>query len=107
MLFEGRNESSRRTSWRHASSPSVAKWATPVRVSVHVRAAQVLVRHFLRGDRPHDVRAGDVHLAVPWVMKMKSVIAGEYTPPPAAGPMITEICGTTPEAIVLRMKMSP
>ena len=29
--------------------------------------------------------------------KMKSVIAGEYTAPPALGPMIADICGTTPE----------
>jgi hypothetical protein len=39
-------------------------------------------------------------------MKMKSVIAGEYTSPPAHGPMITLICGTTPEPRMLRMKMS-
>src|SRR5438046_8829612 len=39
-------------------------------------------------------------------MKTKSVIAGEYTAPPAHGPMIAEICGTTPEARVLRRKMS-
>ena len=39
-------------------------------------------------------------------MMMKSVIAGEYTAPPAHGPMIAEICGTTPEASVLRRKMS-
>ena len=32
-------------------------------------------------------------------MKMKSVIAGEYTAPPAHGPMIAVICGTTPDAI--------
>ncbi len=31
-------------------------------------------------------------------MKMKSVIAGEYTAPPAQGPMISEICGITPLA---------
>ena len=39
-------------------------------------------------------------------MMVKSVIAGEYTAPPAQGPMIAEICGTTPEASVLRRKMS-
>ena len=33
-------------------------------------------------------------------IKMKSVIAGEYTAPPAHGPMITLICGTTPEAMI-------
>ena len=37
-------------------------------------------------------------------MKTKSVIAGEYTAPPAQGPRIAEICGTTPEALVLRRK---
>src|SRR3990167_2747411 len=31
-------------------------------------------------------------------MKMKSVMAGGYTAPPAAGPMIMLICGTTPHA---------
>ena len=35
-------------------------------------------------------------------MKMKSVMAGEYTAPPALGPMIKLICGTTPEASTLR-----
>ena len=35
-------------------------------------------------------------------MKMKSVIAGLYTAPPAHGPRITEICGMTPDACTLR-----
>ena len=35
-------------------------------------------------------------------MNTKSVIAGEYTAPPAHGPMISEICGITPEARTLR-----
>jgi len=35
-------------------------------------------------------------------MKMKSVNAGEYTAPPAQGPMIKEICGIIPEADTLR-----
>jgi hypothetical protein len=39
-------------------------------------------------------------------INMKSVIAGEYTAPPAHGPRIAEICGTTPLAIVLRRKIS-
>ena len=33
---------------------------------------------------------------------VKSVIAGEYTAPPAHGPMTRLICGTTPEAMTLR-----
>ena len=43
---------------------------------------------------------------VPSTMRVKSVIAGEYTAPPAAGPMIRLICGMTPEARVLRKKIS-
>jgi len=39
-------------------------------------------------------------------MKMKSVIAGEYTAPPAQGPMISEICGITPLAMTLRWNTS-
>uniref|UniRef100_A0A6J7NBE2 Unannotated protein n=1 Tax=freshwater metagenome TaxID=449393 RepID=A0A6J7NBE2_9ZZZZ len=35
-------------------------------------------------------------------MKMKSVMAGEYTAPPAHGPRITEICGMTPLESTLR-----
>ena len=35
-------------------------------------------------------------------MKMKSVIAGEYTAPPVQGPATTEICGTTPDDCTLR-----
>ncbi len=36
----------------------------------------------------------------------KSVMAGEYTAPPAHGPITSEICGITPEACTLRVKMS-
>ena len=43
---------------------------------------------------------------VPSTISVKSVIAGEYTAPPAAGPMIRLICGMTPEARVLRKKIS-
>ena len=42
----------------------------------------------------------------PSTMKTKSVIAGEYTAPPAHGPMTRLICGTTPEAWTLRQKIS-
>ena len=38
---------------------------------------------------------------------VKSVMAGEYTAPPAHGPMTSESCGTTPEARTLRRKISP
>ena len=39
-------------------------------------------------------------------IRTKSVIAGEYTAPPAHGPMMAEICGMTPLYKVLRRKMS-
>ena len=42
-----------------------------------------------------------------FTMKMKSVMAGEYTAPPAHGPRITLICGMTPDASTLRWKMPP
>lgn len=37
---------------------------------------------------------------------MKSVMAGEYTAPPAQGPMMTEICGMTPEESTFRWNTS-
>ena len=39
-------------------------------------------------------------------MKMKSVIAGEYTAPPAHGPMTRETWGITPEARTFRWNTS-
>ena len=39
-------------------------------------------------------------------MNVKSVIAGEYTAPPAQGPRTAEIWGMTPDAKVFRRKMS-
>ena len=40
-------------------------------------------------------------------MNTKSVIAGEYTAPPAHGPMTRLICGITPEQFTLRRNTSP
>ena len=42
----------------------------------------------------------------PSTMSTKSVIAGEYTAPPAQGPMIRLTCGITPEHWTLRQKIS-
>jgi hypothetical protein len=39
-------------------------------------------------------------------MILKSVNAGEYTAPPAHGPKMAEICGITPDAKILRWKIS-
>ena len=43
---------------------------------------------------------------VPSTISTKSVIAGEYTAPPAQGPITREIWGTTPEACTFRQKIS-
>ena len=40
-------------------------------------------------------------------MKIKSVIAGEYTAPPAQGPIMALIWGTTPLESTLRLNISP
>ena len=44
---------------------------------------------------------------LPCTMKTKSVIAGLYTAPPAQLPIITLICGTTPDAATLRLNIPP
>src|SRR4030042_6914459 len=44
---------------------------------------------------------------MPSTMKIKSVNAGEYEAAPAHGPIITDICGITPEYLILRAKISP
>ena len=74
---------------RHASSSRRAKCATPVFVACVVAPPSSSLRHLLVGHGPDDVGARDEHVArAPSTMKMKSVIAGEYTAPPAHGPMI-------------------
>ena len=86
---------------------SAAKWATPDFVlwviappsSSNVGSSPVTVL----------ITSGPVMnmCEVSLTMKMKSVIAGEYTAPPAHGPMIRLICGITPEHWTLRTKTSP
>ena len=44
---------------------------------------------------------------VSFTMKMKSVIAGEYTAPPAHGPITRLIWGITPLQRTLRRNTSP
>ncbi len=43
---------------------------------------------------------------VPSTIRTKSVIAGEYTAPPADGPITRLICGITPEHWTFRQKIS-
>ena len=90
----------------HASSSASVKCDTPERVACviappscsFVTSSWVTV---LMTSGPvmnmYDVRS---------TIRMKSVIAGEYTAPPAHGPMIADSCGTTPLVSTLRRKMS-
>ena len=41
------------------------------------------------------------------VITTKSVSAGEYEPPPADAPQITEICGTCPDSATFWLKIRP
>ena len=91
---------------RHSASSRAMKWATPL-VALCVIAPP---RSCLETSSCVTVlmTSGPVMnmYEVSRVMKIKSVIAGEYTAPPAHGPMIALICGTTPLASVLRRKIS-
>ena len=89
-----------------SASSLAAKWATPL------FRLWVIAPPSSSNDTSSEVTAlitsGPVTnmWLVPSTMKVKSVIAGEYTAPPAHGPMTAEIWGTTPEASVLRRKTS-
>ena len=74
---------------------------------VGARAAELLHADVLAGDGLDDVGPVMNMCEVLSTMTVKSVTAGEYTAPPAQGPMISEICGMTPEACTLRRKISP
>ena len=101
-LLEGRNPSRYRTSSRQALSSGEMNCATP-EVEVWVRAPPSCcwvtsspVTCFTTSGpvmNMYDVSS---------TMKMKSVMTGLYTAPPAHGPMMTLICGVTPDALTLR-----
>ena len=96
-LFCGKNDNKKRTSSRHACSSAETNVATPLfdawliappsSSSVTSSPVTVLTTSGPVMNMWLDSRT----------MKMKSVIAGEYTAPPAHGPRMTEICGTTPD----------
>ena len=102
----GMNDNSR-LMWRIASASSrTAKWATPLfALCVMAPPRSSIVTS---SDVTALITSGPVTnmWLVPSTMMVKSVMAGEYTAPPAHGPMIAEICGTTPEASVLRRNTS-
>ncbi len=46
-------------------------------------------------------------MAASSVIRIRSVSAGEYAPPPADRPDTTEICGTTPVSATVWRKIRP
>ena len=96
MLFCGMNDIKKRTSSRHDFSSAETNVATPL-----------LLAWLIAPPSSSSVTSSPVTVFTTsgpvmnmWLlsrtMKIKSVIAGEYTAPPAHGPRITEICGMTP-----------
>ena len=106
-LFCGKKPSRYRTSARHDCSSAETKVATPLLdawLAAPPSSSSVT-------SSPVTVLTTSGPVMNMWLvsrtMKMKSVIAGEYTAPPAHGPSTTEICGITPEDCTLRQKMPP
>ena len=107
MLLLGRNDRSRRTSSKAASSFSIAKWATPDLLACDwapPSSSKVVVSPVTLAITSGPVRnICDVFST----MKIKSVRAGEYTAPPAQGPRIILSCGMTPDAWTFLLKIVP
>ena len=100
ILFDGKKLINLLISAIHASSFDDTKWATPL-VLLCVMAP----------PNASAVTSSPVTVFITcgpviniWLVlstiNMKSIIAGEYTAPPAHGPIIADICGITPDAIV-------
>ena len=102
ILFCGMNDIKNRTSSRHDFSSWETKVATPLLLAWLIAppsSSRVT-------SSPVTVLTTSGPVINMWLlsrtMKMKSVMAGEYTAPPAHGPRITEICGMTPLDCTLR-----
>src|SRR6185436_9203567 len=105
-LLDGMKRKRSRIDCRHSISESLAKWATPDLAewvsappssSIVTSSWVTVFTTFGPVTNMYDE---------PRTMYVKSVIAGEYTAPPAQGPRMAEIWGTTPEASVFRRKIS-
>ncbi len=98
VLFCGINERSFLIVSKHSYSFFAAKCATPL-FSAWV-IAPPRSSNEISSPRTVFTTSGPVTNIVPAFSTIitKSVIAGEYTAPPADGPMLAVICGTTPEA---------
>src|SRR5215510_14648048 len=96
-LFCGRNESRYLASSRQACSVGSTKCATPD-LDACVAAPPSSSNETSSPVTVFTTSGPVMNMYdVPSTMKTKSVIAGEYTAPPAHGPMTSESCGTTPE----------
>jgi hypothetical protein len=86
MLFSGRNENSSRSISKHSSSSLQAKCAQPERLLCVIAppSSSLLTSSCVTVL----ITSGPVMnmYEVSFTMKMKSVMAGEYTAPPAQGP---------------------
>ena len=69
-------------------------------------AAQIFFGDVFVCDGLDDFGPGDKHVAGAFHHEDEIGKRGRITAPPAHGPIMAEICGTTPLASVLRKKMS-
>ena len=105
-LFDGTKLNSSRIMLRHSASSWAMKCATPdFSLCVIAPPSSSLVTSSCVTALMTSGPVMNMY-EVLFTIRMKSVMAGEYTAPPAHGPMMAEICGTTPEASMLRRKMS-
>jgi hypothetical protein len=91
---------------RHSESSCARKCATPlVELCVCAPPSASLVHVFVRDGLDH-VGPGDEHVAGSVHHKNEIGERGRVHRTAGAGPMMADICGTTPLEIVLRRKMS-
>ena len=89
---------SRRCRWRRV------KWQTPLRPCT-ARAAEFPRRHVLPRHLAHDGGAGEEHArGLASSRRSPSAPASSY-PPPAEVPVMTEICGTSPDIATCSLKI--
>ena len=105
-LFDGMNDSSRRQCSFISSSSAAVRYATPLFVACVI--APPSSSKLTSSPVTALVTSGPVMniCEMPSTITVKSVIAGEYTAPPAHGPATRLICGITPDACTLRQKIS-
>ena len=102
MLLPGRKLNSLRVMAMASRSSSATKWTLPLTVAC---IAAPPTSSMLTSRPVTDlITCGPVMKSWAFcrVMMMKSISAGEYAAPPAQGPAMIAICGTTPDRPTLR-----